>query len=562
MREVIPYLFILFCSCFVNSGYAQFNPTGETDKDKDKTASDNSYERVKQAKKKSFDFNALTSNTNIILESIIDPDKYFVGPGDRFLISIWGQVNESFTSFISPEGFIVIPSVKEIDVRNLSLSQAKQQIKQEMNKVYVKAEVSISLLSIRAFRVSVSGMTVAGTSVVVTPVDRVSDALLQAGGFADTLRSSLRNIEIRNINGNVRRADLVKRNNTGDLDSDPTLSNGDGIYVPPIQAWFYVFGAVNIPGRYEYVQGERLLDIVSLCAGLKYGADSSVVEVVRFVKDSVNETKTVTASIDDLHKFKEDADKNIFLKPDDRIFFKQKSKFHEKKNIVLRGEVMHPGVYAITEGKTTMTDIIAAAGGFASEVSFENIIIYRDPLLEGQDREFERLKLTPITDMNEIERAYFKAKTRQYYPNVQTDFLKLYNKNGTVNKIYDVQLKGNDLIEVGKTKKTVTVLGGVFSPGIIDLSPSANYEFYIEKTGGFTKKARRGDVRIIKGQNRRWVDADKKIKIDDGDIIFVPEKEPSSGWKTFRETLAVVGQLAAIVSTVFVIIFYIKQTKN
>ena len=67
---------------------------------------------------------------------------------------------------------------------------------------------------------------------------------------------------------------------------------------------------------------------------------------------------------------------------------------------------------------------------------------------------------------------------------------------------------------------------------------------------------------IANGDWLYWLDADEEIRIDDGDIIFIPEKEPSHGWQTFRETLAVVGQLAAIVSTVFVIIFYIKQTKN
>src|SRR5262245_43963751 len=85
-------------------------------KDKEKNLKDNilSDERSSNELKK----NRLTTTA---LESSVDPTQYKVGPGDQLLISIWGQVNQQFPVMISPEGILLIPTVKSIDVRDLSL---------------------------------------------------------------------------------------------------------------------------------------------------------------------------------------------------------------------------------------------------------------------------------------------------------------------------------------------------------------------------------------------------------------------------------------------------------
>lgn len=506
-------------------------------------------------KKQSGSFSLLKKEA---LESVIDPDVYRLGPGDQLLISIWGQVNESFPTFVSPEGLVLIPTVKEIDVRGLTLSGAKKKIVDEMKKIYTSADVSASLVSVRSFRVNVTGATVNTGSFVVSAVDRVSDAIGLAGGIVDSNSSSLRNIIIYRKSDTTLRADLIRRSNAGDLNYDPVLMDGDVIYVPPVYAWVYIHGGVNNAGRYEYVRNESLYDLVQVAGGLKFGIDSSRVELTRFVSDTGKVYRYMNADFRVVVRNTADTTRNYILKPNDRVLFKLIPQFQLKHNVTIRGEIQYPGVYPIVDNITKLSDLIDISGGFTQDVSLDNIVIYRDIRYEGRDLEYERLQQTPVIDMNDIEKAYFKAKSRQYYPTVQTDFAKLF-EGGKVNPKYDVFLKDRDVIEVGKKKKTVRVVGGVIAPGIIDITEGENYSYYIEKAGGYSPRANKGDSRIIRTSSQSWLDASTKVQIEDGDVIFVPEKEPVDGWRIFRETVAMVGQLAAITATI--ILIYVQVNK-
>lgn len=488
------------------------------------------------------------------LETPIDANKYKVGPGDVLLISILGQVNEFFNTPISPEGKVIIPSVSVVDVKETSLYDAKQKIVTEIRKVYPTVDVSVDLMTLRRFRVQITGMVNKVGAVNVSGVDRVSKALYEAGGST----ASMRNIILRNQNGSVTGVDLIKKKNTGSLDTDPFLSEGDVVYVPDIYSQFHVSGSVNIPGMYEYVTGERISDIIELCGGLSFGADSLEANIVRFKKDTGRSFESLRIDLDRVVRSPSDTSSNLRIYPDDRIFFRQKHLFHPKSNVTIQGEVLRPGDYAIEEGVTKITDIVAQAGGFTPDVAIELITVYRHRDIEGIDAEYERLKKVPYADMNDLEKSYFKAKSRQEQPPVQTDFKKLFD-NGKVNERYDVTLKPHDVIVVTKAKKTVTLVGGVIHAGILDFIPDQNYKYYIEKAGGYKAIAKRRDVVVIKAFGQQWDDADEDIMIEDGDVIFVPEKEPVDGWQLFKDILAITGQVAAITSTVILVIYTVKN---
>ena len=489
-----------------------------------------------------------------VLETAIDPKAYSIGPGDELLISIFGQANEYFATQVSPEGKVIIPTVSVIDVKGSVLSEAKEKIIKEIRKVYPSVEVSVDLVGLKEFRVQVTGAVQKSGAVTVSGVARVSDALEEAAPTTPHLR----NIQVRNENGTIKRADLVKKKNTGSVISDPYLTEGDIIYVPNLYARFYVWGAVSISGEYEFVDGERISDVIDLCGGLSYDADSLEAYVVHFVKDTGREVARQTIDLLNIIHNPSDTVSNIRIRPDDRIFVRQKYLFHPKANVSIRGEVLRPGEYAIQEGVSKITDVIAEAGGFTPDVAIQGILVFRHREIEGIDAEFERLKKIPYNEMNKTEKAYFKSKSRQELPPVQTDFTKLF-EGGKVNETYNIYLKPYDLIQVTRVKKTVTLVGGVLHAGVLDHVPGKSYKYYIEKAGGYTKIAKRGDVTIIKSFGQQWDEADDDSKIEDGDVIFIPEKEPIDGWQLFKDILAITGQLAAITSTIILVIYTIGQ---
>ena len=209
----------------------------------------------------------------------------------------------------------------------------------------------------------------------------------------------------------------------------------------------------------------------------------------------------------------------------------------------MEGAVRYPGEYTIIEGKTKLTEIIDQAGGFTERASLENSKVLRDDILY-EDREMLRLSKMRVEEMNEMEVSYFRSRNREDSRLVSCDFEKLFNQKDTNQ---DVILQNYDLIVIPEITKSIFVSGGVLSPGFINIISQNNYLDYIDIAGGFTDLARESKVKIIKNNTGTWLDAEDDIILEEGDIIFVPEREDLDWYDIFREGLTVVTQLATIV---------------
>jgi len=113
----------------------------------------------------------------------------------------------------------------------------------------------------------------------------------------------------------------------------------------------------------------------------------------------------------------------------------------------------------------------------------------------------------------------------------------------------DVLLKDGDLINVPKRPGVIYVSGRVSKPGGILFKPGANFDYYIDKAGGFTWDANKRKTKIIKvtGEIRKT----GQIKaFEPGDRIFIPRKQERDLWRAFYDVVMVLGQLAAVVLVV------------
>jgi len=146
--------------------------------------------------------------------------------------------------------------------------------------------------------------------------------------------------------------------------------------------------------------------------------------------------------------------------------------------------------------------------------------------------------------MNDIERSYYRLRSRENARLVSCNFEKLFLQNI---KEEDVLLRHEDLIIVPEISKTTFVSGGVVSPGHITLISGRTYQDYIDLAGGFNERAREGSVKIIKNKSGVWLDANEEIVIEEGDMIFVPESEEIDWYDVFKEGLTIVTQVATVI---------------
>jgi hypothetical protein len=79
-------------------------------------------------------------------------------------------------------------------------------------------------------------------------------------------------------------------------------------------------------------------------------------------------------------------------------------------------------------------------------------------------------------------------------------------------------------------------------------------EFYVTKAGGFTERARQGDVKIVKAKTRQW-SAPKETTIEEGDYVWVPKEIE----RPFAYYMSIIGQTASIVSVAVSIVLLVIQ---
>ena len=477
----------------------------------------------------------------LTLEKAVDPDEYIMGPGDKLIISFWEEY--SFQEIVvTPEGDILIPHVGSVKVSGLTLSEAKGIIKDELLKRYRKPDFSVTLSSLRKFKVSVAGAVEQPGTYSAFAHQRISEIIQTAGGFTDS--SSQRNIIVKRSDETELKVDIGMFLIMGDKSKNPYALDGDVIFVPILEDTLYhygIYGAVRAPGEYEYAEGDSLLDLINLAHGQTSDANLSSAEITRFNPDNKT-TSNISVSLGEL-LVDGKRELNLPLKPDDRIFIRSIPKYHQKNQVTILGEVLYPGVYAIQEGETKLTDLVRMAGGFNSQASLPEAEMIRGYYMDVIDLEYERLKKMEVADMSKQEYEYFKTKSREKSGKISCDFVKLFVNN---ERDQDILLKNGDLIRIPVISLVVRVSGNVVNPGLVSFEPNRDYTFYIEKAGGYSWRASKGGVRVVKEVTGEWVKPDKSTRIDPGDTIWIPEKPDRDYWGFFKDTMIVLGNMATV----------------
>ena len=493
---------------------------------------------------------------DVLLEDKIDPETYILGPGDILSIFTWGNFQGQFKIPVSPEGVLLIPEIGPISVADMTLKAAGMKISARILKRYRNVETVISLVGLRKFKVFIGGAVNSPGAYAATAVTRVSELIDNAGGFlhingdvkdhiwdsdkisTNHIMSSKRNLRIYRKNGETLQADIFRFEITGRTEYDPTLMDGDRIFIPVRENsinLYGIFGAVKHPGYFEYSPYDSLSDLFEIAHGLTSDADSSAVSVIRFEEDN---KQTFEISVD------LEADNwNIQLNADDRVYIKAESDYHEKYQVELRGEFRYPGFYPIKKDSTKLSEIVGLAGNFTLSASLEEAELTRVLAEELVDPEYERLKKMSVADMLETEYDYFRTKSRSKPGRVAVDFIELFNK-GDITK--DFMLRDGDVITVPRKSRVVNVIGEISNPGIQPFSTDVDYRFYLSRAGGFSDRADKGKVTIIKGVTSEWKKAQKGKTLEPGDTIWVPERKKRNYLSIVKDTLVFIGNLATV----------------
>jgi len=489
------------------------------------------------------DSTLLSQYLSLSSEGPLNPEEYKVGPGDLIFISVSGIDEKNFSVNIDPEGFLYIPRIGVLDLRNKTLAEAKNIIKQRLLKSFKDVDIHISLQNYRKIKVSLIGNVKSPSTYVLSSSSRLLDLIVISSGLIST--SDIRNITITSRNGTEKTYDLLRFLRLGDYNHNPYLTDGDVVQIDKTEKIVTLFGQIKYPGSYEFKENETISDLLKIAGGLLFKARTDSIEVIRFNEDG----KTQFSKYFSLNQIEKE---NIKLHYRDMIVVREIPDYYDVQYVQINGEIKYPGVYKIVKDQTTLSQIIHEAGGFKEKASLKDAILYRTKADSTYDPELERLRLIPRADMTDDEYDYLKARTRQKKGRVVVDFEKLFINNDLKE---DVILKTGDIITIPESKEYISIIGQVVNPGNIPYKPGLTVEDYINIAGGFGWRALEGDVRVIRANTGEWVDADEVDELKPGDTIWVPENPPGPKfWDVFTTSLQVLGQVAAIIAATVAVI--------
>ncbi len=479
-----------------------------------------------------------------LLDRAVDPRTYVVGPGDVFVLSLYGGTVLPISVEVLPEGIVSLPDVGQVPVGQLTLAEAKQRITEALQTRYRDRAVGVALAKVRSFKISVTGAVEKPGIVTVSAADRVSEAVALAGGLQ--IKASQRNLLLYNIDRDTLVADLAFFNSTGLVSANPYLHEGQVIFVPVVSDSFNkieIYGAVNAPGVFEFKTGDRISDLLALGFGPSADADLDSAELVRFSSDS---GRKVSLPVDLRVILGNTACKeNVTLMSDDRLFVRSLSNYRRKEQVTLMGEVKYPGVYPIMDDMRTLKQLIERAGGFLPQASLTEAEMVRKSARGAVEvkTSFDQLLMMSTDKLTDFELQYLKETSSRRPGKVAVNFALLFGQSLDE---HDVPLMDGDTITIPSKSFTVTVLGRVVNPGLVPYKDGATVDHYIRLAGGYGYKANKRDIRLIKANTGAVIRADRKTDVAMGDKIMVPQKKGINAWQLFKDTSFFIANLATI----------------
>jgi protein involved in polysaccharide export with SLBB domain len=483
--------------------------------------------------------------TPVTLLGPVDPASYAVGPGDLLSIRVFVTPPVVRTLHVSPEGDLLLPEGPSVHVAGSTLADAARATRESLLRFYKTDRIEVNLLTPRTFGVYVVGEVKNVGLVEASALDRASEVITRAGGLKDaverpdaqkTLHPSRRSIRLTRASGENLPVDLGLFEATGSLVHNPTMMDGDRLYVPPRQGTATVSGAVMRSGEYEVVPGDSVATLLALAHGLSEDAlpDSA------YIESFDGNSRTSTRAVLDLRRTK---DRHRTVRSRDVLFVRPRPQWTDRRTVLVRGEVRYPGVHAIPADSMRLTDLIRQAGGFTEDASLREAFVSRRQEDLPADPEFDRLSKLPTSEMTEDEFQYYSLKLRTQRPVVSVDFVALFERGATE---YDIAVRSGDEIVVPRLQRYVTVVGEVTRPGNIPFHPNLGVEDYIERSGGYTWRASKGGTAVIRALTGEWAEKRKVDHLGPGDTIWIPRKPRRSYWKGAMTTIGVISQLATI----------------
>ena len=341
----------------------------------------------------------------------------------------------------------------------------------------------------------------------------IKELLLYAGGVSKTAIKNKARLETYEGDKQVfRDIDLAAEQQAK---VPRTLKDGDVVEIAKIveglRNYVVVSGSVNVPGSYEFQQGDKVLDILKKAQGIRYDTYMGRAYILRTHSDNTKEHLSLNLS--DIMKNPTSAN-NYLVQEFDEIMLYTQQKFVDSMFVSIKGSVRSP-VRVVYSSDLTVQDLIFMAGGLLREAANGRIEISRISNFAKEDSdEPTRVVIETVAVSNDLE----------------------------LGKETPIKLQPNDIVFVRNTpdyhmQKNIVIAGEVNYPGTYSLiNKTERISSVLERAGGITEWAfleaatlhrldGEGHKRPVIMNLKAMVDGKKKAYdyiLQEGDSLVIP----------------------------------------
>ncbi|MBQ7606852.1 MAG: polysaccharide biosynthesis/export family protein [Desulfovibrionaceae bacterium] len=470
--------------------------------------------------------------------------RYEIQPGDRIMVRLWGAVTFDGVVVVDQQGNIFIPEVGPLSVEGVTNGGLQAAVDQQIKEVFTQnVEAYVDLLSTQPVAVFVTGNVVRPGHYAGGAGDSVLYYLDRAGGIVPEA-GSYRKITVKRGRATLATVDLYDFLVNGNL-PDITLEDGDVIVVGKRGPGIAALGLVRQQARFELKKagkqlGKNLLTMVQPQPGATHVSVSGTRNKARF-----NSYMT----LEDFEKF--------------AVYDEDIVEFHADRPgstimIGCAGAIAGPSRYAVRRG-CALKDLLYYIGVDEKTADCKALYIKRRSVALQQkkaiDDSLRNLEKSVLTARSQ---SVDEAKIRVEEASLVQDFVKraqLVEPDGVVvvsrqGALKNPVLEDGDIIYIPHRSDVVQIVGEVAIPKAVVYDETMKLKDYVEHAGGFTDRADKSTVLVMKPNGE--IGKVATLGISPGDQLMVMPMYDSKAVQAIKDIVQIIYQLAVSAGVVLI----------
>lgn len=338
--------------------------------------------------------------------------------------------------------------------------------------------------------------------------------------------------------------------------ADIPLQKNDILYIPSIhdlkeEETISIHGEVASPGTFLFSKNMTIEDLLVQSGGLLEAAATTKVDITRRIKDpkstSFSSVLGKTYSFDIKDGLVVGGEGDFHLEPFDEVYVRKSPAYRKQQNVVVAGEVLFGGNYALVKKNERLSDLISKAGGITPDAYVKGARLIRKMTEEEQRRQADAVRMARMgegKDSISVEKLNIS--------DTYTVGINLEKAISNPGSDFDLVLREGDVLFIPEYINTVKISGAVMYPNTVLYKRGESLRYYINQAGGYGNLAKKKKAYVVymNGTVSRLKSRDKKA-IEPGCEIIVPSKEEKKRMSTAEilDMGSTTASIAAMIAT-------------